>query len=297
MTTRIAALLTASIVCSAASLVAPAVAQTTPATSAAAADPVAAAYRMLAEKVGPALVSVKFTMKIEGMGDDAGRESETNGVLVDPAGLVLVSNAKIGGMAARMGMTANPTDIKVFQGDDAEGLKGRVIARDTELDLAWIQIDDDKAKGKTFPAVDPAAGTMPAVGDKIMVVDRMGKFFDNAVVIEEARVGGLTTKPRKLIIPSGMSDRRAFSALGMPMFAADGRMIGVSIIQMPGKEDMEGGGEMGEGNAAIAILPASEVAKATARGKEAAAKAPAAAEGEKKDDAPADAPTDGAEKK
>jgi len=251
------------------------------------ADPTAVAYKSLADKVGPALVSVKFVMKVEGMGDDSGRESETNGVLIEPTGLILVSNAKIGGMASRMGMTASPTDIKVMQGEDAEGLKARVVARDTELDLAWIQIDDEKAKGRSFPAIDINANVVPAVGDRIMIVDRMGKFFDHAVVVEEARVGGMTKKPRNLIIPSGMSDRRAFSALGMPIFTEGGKVIGVTIIQLPGKEDMEGGGDMGEGNAAIAILPASEVVKATARGKEMAAKAPKEepkAEGEKKAD-------------
>lgn len=285
MKTRFAVILAAGLMCAAGSL-APAFAQAPAAPST---DATAAAYKSLSDKVGPALVSIKFVMKVEGMGDDNGRESETNGVMIEPTGLILVSNAKIGGMASRMGMTANPTDIKVMQGDDAEGLKARVVARDTELDLAWIQVDDEKAKRKTFPAIDINANAVPSIGEKIMIVDRMGKFFDHAVVVEEARVGGVTKKPRNLIIPSGMADRRAFSALGMPMFTESGKVVGVTIIQLPGKEDMEGGGDMGEGNAAIAILPASEVVKATARGKEMAAKAPkeeAKAEGEKKAEEP-----------
>lgn len=246
-----------------------------------------ASYKSLTDSVGPALVTIKFVMKIEGMGGDGGgQDAEAGGVLIEPTGLVLVSNAKIGGMASRMGMTANPTDIKVLQGEDTEGLKARIIARDSELDLAWVQIDDEKAKGKTFPYVDIAAGATPNLGDKVLVVDRMGKFFDHAVVIDEARIGGFAKKPRPLYIPTGLPDRRAFNTLGMPMFSADGKCLGVNILQLPGKEDMEGGGDMGDGNAAIAILPAAEVVKATLRGKEMAAKAPA--EEPKKDEAKAD---------
>jgi hypothetical protein len=245
-----------------------------PSAAVVAAEP--ASYKTLADTVGPSLVTIKFVMKIEGMGSEGGgQDAEANGVMIESTGLVLVSNAKVGGMASRMGMTANPTDMKVLQGDDTEGLKAKIVARDSELDLAWVQIDDEKAKGKTFPYVDINAGVVPTLGDKVMVVDRMGKFFDHAVVIDEARIGGFAKKPRPLYIPTGLPDRRAFNTLGMPMFSADGKMLGVSILQLPGKEDMEGGGDMGEGNAAIAILPAAEVVKATVRGKEMAAKAPA----------------------
>ena len=181
----------------------------------------------------------------------------------------------MGGMAGRMGMQVNPTDIKVLQGDDTEGLKGKILARDTELDLCWIKIDDEKAKGKSFPAIDLGTSATASLGDRLLIADRMGKFFDRAIIVEEARVGGLTRKPRALVVPVGLPDRRQFATLGMPMFTADGKVVGINILQMPGKEDMEGGGEMGEGNAAVLILPAAEVLKATVRGKEMAAKAPA----------------------
>lgn len=239
-------------------------------------DATASAYKALAEKAGPTLVTVKFVMKMSGMGDmgDEGRDSETSGVMIEADGLVLVSNVKMGGMAGRMGMQVNPTDIKVLQGDDTDGLKGKILARDTELDLCWIKIEDEKAKGKTFPAIDLNAAATVGLGDRLLIADRMGKFFDRAIIVEEARVGGLTRKPRALVVPVGLPDRRQFATLGMPMFNAEGKVVGINILQMPGKEDMEGGGEMGEGNAAVLILPAAEVVKATVRGKEMAAKAP-----------------------
>jgi hypothetical protein len=236
----------------------------------------ASTYKKLADQVGPALVTVKFVVKLSGGGDDGdeGRDAETNGMMIEPTGLVLVSNAKMGGLAGRGPVRINPTDIKVLQGDDTEGLKAKILARDSELDLCWVQIDDPKAKDKKFPCIDLAAGATVNVGDTILVVDRMGKFFDRAVIVDEARVGGTTHKPRNLIVPTGLPDRRSFNTLGMGMFTPDGKLVGVNILQMPGKEDMEGGGDMGEGNAAVLVLPAAELVKATARGKEMGAKSP-----------------------
>jgi hypothetical protein len=100
----------------------------------------------------------------------------------------------------------------------------------------------------------------------------MSKFFDHALSVAEGRVGGHTKKPRPLMIPAGFGgSQREF--LGAPMFAADGKVVGVNILQVPDKEDMEGG-EAGENSFGILLLPAAEVVKATVRGKEMAAKNP-----------------------
>ena len=251
-------------------------------------DETATTYKKLLESVGSALVTVKFVMKIDGgpMGGDgdSGRDVETTGLVMEQGGLVLISNAKMGGMASRMGMTVNPTNIRVLTGDDTEGLKAKILARDPELDLCWISVDDDKAKDKKFTFVDfttSGAAPAPSVGDKLFVVERMGKFFDHALSVDEGRVGGSTKKPRPLMIPSGFGGNQR-EMLGAPMFNADAKVVGLNILQIPDKEDMEGG-EAGEGSFGILLLPAAEVVKATGRAKEMAAKAPK--EEPKKDDA------------
>jgi S1-C subfamily serine protease len=266
-----------------------------------------AAYKRLAERVGPALVTVKYILKIEGggqmadmMGGDEGRETEITGLVIEPNGLVLCSNTKMGGFAAMMGMmgggggggvTANPTDIRILAGDDTEGLKAKILARDSDLDLCWVQVDDEKAKGKTFEHVDLKASAAPGIGDKIMVVQRRGKFFDHALVIGEGRVGGLAKKPRNLVSPSGVE-----AEMGMPVFTADGKLVGIGVLQMPSREDMEGGDMSsmfeGFGGGGPVILPADEVAKATERGKEMGAKG-----AEAKPAPPAETPAAEADKK
>jgi S1-C subfamily serine protease len=268
-----------------------------------AADDAGATYKRLMDSVGPAMVTIKFVMKMEGGrgGGDEGQDMEVTALMMEPAGLAVVSNIKMGGFASRMGMTANPTNIKVLIGDDTEGLKGKILARDSELDLCWVQIDDEKAKGKTYTAVDFSSGTSAALGDKLYAVQRLGKFFDHALSVSEGRIGGAAKKPRALQIPTGFSAGPR-ELLGAPMFSADGKVIGLNIAQFPDKEDMEGGESGGEGNSGVLLLPAAEVVKATVRGKEMAAKNPPKEEAkdekkdEKKDDAKGDKPASGDKK-
>lgn len=242
------------------------------------ADDTAVALSSLREKVGPSIVTVKYILKVEGggqmsemFGGDEGREMEISGLVIEDSGLILTSNTYLGGaLAAMRGITANPTQIKVFVGDDTEGLSARVLARDSDLDLAWIKIDDPKASGKTFPAIDLASSAKPAVGDQLFGVVRMGKFFDHALVVDEGRLGGTTRKPRSLLIPSDLNPE-----LGMPVFDKGGKLVGVFVLQMPNREDMEGGDAEGmRGSTQVLVLAADEVVKATARGKELAAQNP-----------------------
>jgi S1-C subfamily serine protease len=252
-----------------------------------AADDAGGTYKHLMDSVGPAMVTIKFVMKIEGGrgGGDEGQDMEVTGLMIEPTGLVLVSNIKMGGFASRMGMTANPTNIRVLVGDDTEGVKAKILARDSDLDLCWVQVDDDKAKGKSYTSIDFAGGTNAALGDRLFLVQRMGKFFDHALSVSEGRIGGTAKKPRSLMIPTGFSAGPR-DLLGTAMFNADGKVIGLNIAQFPDKEDMEGGDSGGEGNSGVLLLPATEVVKATARGKEMAAKNPPKEEekSEKKDE-------------
>jgi S1-C subfamily serine protease len=240
-------------------------------------DPV---FKKVSEQAGPALVTVKFILKIEASGRmaeyfgryaDEGVETEVTGVMIDASGIVLVSNTNLGGymaaMASRAGqdINVNPTDLKILIGDDTEGVKAKMMARDKDLDLAWIRVDDPKAAGKSFNAVSLTQPATPELGDRLYTIDRKGKFFDHATTIHQGRLGGTTRKPRTLLIPTGLP-----AAIGMPVFDSAGNTVGITVVQSPGKEDMEGGDMsdlMSGGGFAFLIVPASEVASATARSK------------------------------
>jgi S1-C subfamily serine protease len=227
-------------------------------------------FEAMAAAHAPAIVTIKFVMKMElpGMGDRE-EETETFGVMIDPKGLVLVSNTQMGGfmtmMARRRGMeiSVKPSKIKVLVGDDTVGVDATLIARDSELDLAWVKVTEPAGGGaKPFEVLDFTASGEAKLGQKLYLVAREGRFFDRVPSVTEFRVAALAKKPRALILPGGQS-------LGMPVFDGSGKVVGVTVLQLAADEESDGGMSGRSGGAAI--LPASEVVSATKRALETAA--------------------------
>lgn len=245
------------------------------------ADDAQATFRAVADKAGGAIVTIKHVLKVEGGGDSVGddQETEVTAVMIDPHGLIVCANSVLLGQYGLMarfnpqaGLAVTPTEIKVLIGDDTEGVEAKVLSRDTELDLAWLQVEKPAADPYVF--VDLGRSAEPFVGEPIVTVGRLGKFFDRRLMLHEARIVGTTSKPRELIIADGISTQPGSpdNAAGMPAFAADGKVVGIAVLQLPGAEEMSGGGAMDQirGYDRM-ILPAAEVLKATERAKELAA--------------------------
>jgi hypothetical protein len=241
-------------------------------------------FAELQDRHGGALVTVKFVLKLEGQFGNRESEVEVTGAMIDPSGLVLCGNSRLGmpSFMRRFG-NATPTDLKVLVGDDTEGLKARVLARDTELDLAWVQITEvGKLK---FPYLDLGSSAVPAPGDRLLSIRRMAKYFDRAMTVSEGRLAGKTRKPRDLYIPSGSMTIEP----GLPVFTPDGRVVGVAVLQLPDDEEQQANplafAGIGRDIANGLILPCEEVRRATAR-----ARQTAASDEEEGDSPPADEP-------
>lgn len=226
-------------------------------------------YEKLIADQSAAFVTVKFMLKMEGGFGDEENESEITGVMIEPQGLVLCSNGALGGSRffRRMG-SARPTDIKVLIGDDTEGLPATLLARDSELDLAWVRID--KPGEKPLACIDLKKAGNPSVGHRLLALRRMGKFFDHAFVATDGKVCGKVRKPRDMFVPGGGLELER----GMPVFTDDGRVVGVIVTQTPDDEEMESGFRTfmmsgGRDMFSDMILPAAEVLKATERAKQA----------------------------
>ncbi|HKQ46681.1 MAG TPA: serine protease [Phycisphaerae bacterium] len=224
-------------------------------------------YAKLLLDTTPALVTVKFVLKMEGQFGKRETETEITGLMVDSSGLVLCANSKLGLPRIMRSLgSATPTDIKVLIGDDTEGLEAKVMARDTELDLAWVKIKEPG--DKKFAALDLGKSAMVNPGDRILTLRKMAKFFDRAITISEGRLAGRTAKPRDLLVPGGGIDVEP----GQPIFTPDGRIVGLVVMQLPDMEEMESNpmAFMGMRSDILngLILPIGEVAKATARAKE-----------------------------
>lgn len=221
------------------------------------------AFRSIITQRNEVTVVVKFILKGDGQGGD--QEQEVLGTMIDPKGLVLVSNYDMGGMAVRYGVV--PSELKVLIGDDTKGVDAKLIARDSERDLAWVQID--AAPEVPYKHLDiTQAATAAQVGDYVYTVTRSGKFYDRTPIGREIRVIGHTKKPRDLLL-IGME---TFSGFGMPVYNADNKCIGLTALILPSEEEMENASELFGEYPPISILPITEVATATEQARETAAK-------------------------
>ena len=225
--------------------------------------------KSIAEAGAPSLVTVKFVMKVEGAMGSQEEETETTGVMLDGEGLVLVNNIEMGGMLKMFGMSGRPTDIKVLVGDDTVGVDAKLIARDSELNLAWVRTNDKPAAAYKFTDFEQTAE--PQVGDYLYIVGRMSKFFDRAATVHEVRMSGRTTKPQPLLLAGSMD-----GDMGSPVFDAAGKLVGVTTIVVPNEEDMGDGmnQQAMRQMMAPAVIPAKRVADATTRALETAATNP-----------------------
>ncbi len=213
-------------------------------------------YAALVEKVAPAMVTVKFVMAYEG--EDDTTEEEIDGLTIDPSGVVLISSAMMFG-PEYLGVAARPREIKVILPGETEGLSAEVIVRDRELDLVWLRILESD-KPRKFPHVSFKDAAKPALGQEILQVWKLDKFYDRAPYVSSARVAATVTKPRDLFIASGEV------TIGLPVFDTAGNVLGFGVLQLPDEEEMDAMTSTNPYSRMIftrTMLPASRVATAT----------------------------------
>ena len=228
------------------------------------------------------IVTIRFVMKMQmggrgGFGDQD-FESEIPGLMIDPSGLVLCSNTQLAGFAGMMKrmmgsmpgfqINSEPTDLEVVIGADKHEFEAELVARDTDLDLAWIRITN--LKDQELHALAIEDHKLPKMGQRLYAVHRLGKHFNRAPAIRTGRVCGHTDTPRSLWV----AEEVLASGIGLPVFNSSGKFAGVIVMQMPTRESSEGDfnpfalmGSMSamQQNVIGLILPADEVAKATKR--------------------------------
>ena len=217
--------------------------------------------RLIAQS-GDALVAVKFVLQLKGAkGSDRSSEEEAFCVLVDPSGIVLCPSGYIGIAPQSMrramgGMTATPTEFKVLIGEDPEGYEARLLARDADLELAWLQI---KTPGKPLSTLDLSARPQPQVGDKLLSLQRTPRYLGRAPVVSENALGGTTTRPRPLLMLAGLG-----LPPGVAVFSNAGVLVGVTIAQRADEGERSSFGQ----RVPTVVLPVEELAAATKRAQE-----------------------------
>ncbi len=233
-------------------------------------------FKELIEQRAESLVTVKFILNVSmgGMANmDQESENEMSCVMVSSDGLVICSNNKLSGFIGLLNqmsgggmqkISAIPKDLKVIVGSEEKAFEAEIVTKDSELDIVWIRIKN--SEGVKFVFVDFASAKDAAVGDELIILRRMGDYFGRQIVANRSRVGGITSKPRKLYVPDTLFSQGG----GLPVFASNGDVIGFMVTQLP---DSGGGaqsllsmisGNFQDGMSGL-ILPATEVSRATAR--------------------------------
>lgn len=199
------------------------------------ADADGARFAALLHDAAPAIVTVRVVTKttVQMGARSADRESriEIPGVVVDPGGLIMTSimpfapelllRALSRGDEERMPQLKTvPSEIKVLVEQDEREIDAFLAATDSNLGLAFLQIED--LGGRKLKSVDFSHAANPAVGDVVATVSRLGKGYDSTPYFDTARISGEIGKPRKAWVTD-----HGLSTLGLPIFSPAGRVVGV----------------------------------------------------------------------
>jgi len=229
-------------------------------------------------------------MRIGGPGSGKDQKVETMGVIVDPSGLIVASLSSIGGgslMDGREVETPNGTvriktktdikEVKVVMPDGTE-IPADVVMKDADLDLAFFKVraDSPEAKDVKFSAVDLNNSAKADVLDDVIVLGRMDATMNRQPTAYTTEVLGIVKKPREFL---SVQTLRPAS----PVFSADGKLVGLSIIRRSTGALSAGSQQPG----VPAVLPTKDIIKIAAQAKDAKPEK-AGESAEKKDDAKKD---------
>lgn len=227
-----------------------------------------------------AVLSVSMTAGERAM---PAREStvEFVGTVVDASGLMVASCVHADPASAMNGRRVNgptgevtisaTTEVKelfVVMPDGVE-VPARMVMKDAELDLVFLQIDmtSEPAKGRKLTSVDLGdAAPQAATLDEIVVLGRFGKTMDFAPRAYVTNLVSVIRKPR-LVYFSPVMDR------GVPVFDVSGKVLGFSLVKISGKGGDSGGNGSGMSSETV-ILPVKDVVAQLARARKAAAALP-----------------------
>lgn len=232
-------------------------------------DSMAKTAKATSEKYQDCVIHIKATMKVEAsglgimMGQGKEQKIETIGTIIDPSGLTVVSLSKmdpmsmmgnmsinVGGEDKEISMGSQFSDVKMRLADGTE-VPAKLILKEPDMDMAFI-IPEKNDDGKKYNYINLTEGGTVDVLDEMFTLDRFGKVLNYKPAIGKMYVTGVIAKPRLTYAINDASD------LGVPVFSAAGKLIGISAFKV--SKDKEGGmmAMMGGGVHPV-IIPAADV--------------------------------------
>jgi hypothetical protein len=249
-------------------------------------------------RISPAIVSIDAVVRVEltmmGQSQTSEEKQALTAVVVDPSG-VLMTGYPGQAMKAFEERGASiklvPTRLLVTVGNETKEHEAAVLARDSNLDLVFLQVVD--LGDATMAALDLSKGTTPQIGQALLGVRRLDRGFDRAPELLRASIAEHVTQPRPMWGMSGDFASSAEEDMGLPVFDAAGTVAGVVSMQMAFGAPTE------RPVTRPFVLPLEPVRAALAAAKKRAPEViaeakKAAAEGAMSDAPPPEAPMDGA---
>ena len=194
------------------------------------------------------------------------RKLEVIGTVINKDGLIVVPLSTLDVAAAVDGRTvktaqgsiklsakSSTKEVKIIMPDGTE-TAAKVVFKDADLDLAFVR--PEKTEGVTFTPVDIANSAPLALQDDVIVLGRMGKDLNREPLVMTTEIIAMITKPRTF-------GRIGASCLGLPVFNAEGKFVGLGINRFSAKSDESDQGP----SAANVILPAADLIEAAAQAK------------------------------
>ena len=240
----------------------------------------------LLEQKADCVVTVRMVMKVHvhffGRTSDNESIATARAAVVDESGLVMMSNTAAGGdstgvvKAALKGfggddaeIHAVPTDLRVIFASEGKEYPAVLVARDTNLDLAYVQITD--LEGKKPVTVDFSPAPAVKTGQTLLVATRKSRGFDCAPILLRAYPDMRVEKPRPMWGISG-----ELPDTGLPAYDGAGKFAGVVVLQAGSEGALEEGQAVEQG---MFLVPADAIEKSLAAAK---ARVPAALAAAKK---------------
>lgn len=191
------------------------------------------------------------------------RRSEVMGTVVDPSGMVLISNTSIdpmsgmefsfdnGGENMAYKPESNVTDMKLVLADGTE-IPAEIALRDKDLDLAFIR--PKEKLDKPVPYIKFEKTPDPELLDDVIAIGRLGRALNRMNSVSVGNIQAIIKKPRTFYVCDHAN-------LGCPIFDSKGIALGVQVMRKNPVKSSER--NMFDYGSALVVVPAEDVAEAT----------------------------------
>ena len=138
-----------------------------------------------------------------------------------------------------------------------------IVLRDKDLDLAFLR-PTKKLDAPIFAFDLSRAGSVNTL-DPVVILNLLPKeYYGRKPIAALDRIAAVVEKPMKFYIPNDQSS----SQLGVPAFSLDGKIIGITVVQIPNAAPIETALEQILGMADAAgglsvIVPAADILEET----------------------------------